>query len=117
MSTPMAPMDAWSTADPTVCLACGRDACEDHLPRTVNGFADDELEDVVDVSRQGREIAERGIRYALDQVIPDYGMVGFLVAYAKVGKSTFDQAMAAHIAMGRPFLNQKTAPRRVLVLA
>ncbi len=55
--------------------------------------------------------------YVLDGIIPAYGMLGFLVAYTKVGKTTFGQMLAAHVATGRPFLGRTTTAKRVLVLA
>ena len=100
------------------CIVCGREACEDHPPSdTMSGFADKDLEDAVDVSRRGREIAATGVPYFLQGIIPAYGMLGFIVAFAKVGKTTFGQALAGHIAMGRPFLGLATTACRVLVLA
>jgi hypothetical protein len=41
------------------------------------GLPADDLDDAVDVTRQGRQIAEEGIRYRVHGVIPDYGTVGF----------------------------------------
>jgi hypothetical protein len=38
------------------------------------------------------------------------------VAFAKVGKTTFGQQLAAHVAMGRPFLERATQRTRVLAL-
>jgi hypothetical protein len=75
------------------------------------------LEDAVDVAREGQAIETNGIRYLWAGIIPAYGMVGFLVAYAKVGKTTFGHALAGHVARGLPFLGRDTTPTRVLVLA
>jgi len=81
-------------------------------------LAASDLEDAADVAAEGRQIATDGIRYLLDGIIPAYGMLGFLVAYTKVGKTTFGQALAAHVAMGRPFLERAVRQRvKVLVLA
>jgi AAA domain len=115
--------DLWNDVDPTLCPVCGRDSCEDHLPpdganeRSAVAFPDEELEDAVDVAKQGRAIAEQGVPYVLDEIIPAYGMLGFLVAYTKVGKTTFGQMLAEHVAAGRPFLGRTTAATRVLVFA
>jgi hypothetical protein len=102
-----------------LCDVCGRESCEDHLPPDENptGIPDTELEDAVDVARHGREIAAAGVPYILDGIIPAFGMLGFLVAFAKVGKTTFGQALAAAVAMGRSFLDRTTTSARVLVLA
>jgi hypothetical protein len=113
-------------ADDTIgCGICGLESCEDHLPeaprtgptRAPRPFDESELADAVDIAAHGRTIAERGVPYVLDGVIPAYGMLGFIVAFAKVGKTTFGQALAAHLAMGRPFLDRATTACRVLVLA
>jgi hypothetical protein len=112
--------DLWEEVDPTLCPVCGRESCEDHLPGEVGvpaGISEAELEDAVDVAQEGRKIAADGIRYVLDDIIPDYGVLGFLVAFAKVGKTTFGQDLAAHVAMGREFLGRRTSQRPVLVLA
>lgn len=110
-------------ADWLLCSVCGREACEDHLPPDPDaqpapgGIPDDEIEDAADVARRGREIDASGVPYALDGVIPAYGMLGFLVAFAKVGKTTFAQQLAAHVATEQPFLDRTTTGARVLVLA
>jgi AAA domain len=44
-------------------------------------------------------------------------MLGLLVAYAKVGKTTFALALAAAVAAGLLFLNRPTRQMRVLVIA
>ena len=72
------------------------------------------LADAVDVIREGQELAQAGVRYTVDGIIPNYGMLGMLVAFAKVGKTTLGQAMAADVAMGRPFLDHETTRCRVL---
>ena len=110
----MADGDAWIDADPTLCDVCGREACEDHLPPTT-GFPDAELEDAVDVAREGKAIAERGVRYVVEGLIPNYGVLGFLTAYTKVGKTTLGQTLSADVATGRPFLERQTASTRVLM--
>jgi hypothetical protein len=82
-----------------------------------DGFPCEDLEDAVDIAIRGREIATAGVPYLVDGVIPAYGMLGFLVAFAKVGKTTFGMALAAHVAMGRTFLDRTTTAARVLVFA
>jgi len=49
--------------------------------------------------------------------VPLLGILGFLVAFAKVGKTTFGYALAAAVAMGRLFLERRTTRLRVLVIA
>ena len=73
--------------------------------------------DAVDVIAEGQKIAADGIRYVVDGIVPGYGMLGMLVAYAKVGKTTLGQNLAAAVAMGRPFLDRTTMQARVLVIA
>jgi hypothetical protein len=113
-------VDAWAVADPTLCKECGREACEDHLPptdqapRTLNPLF---LADAVKVAGEGRQIAEHGIRYLVDHIVPSYGMLGMMVAYAKVGKTTFGQRLGAAVAMGRPFLDHDTTRCKVLAIA
>jgi hypothetical protein len=79
-----------------------------HQPEAATGFDDAELDDAADVARIGQEIDAQGVPYVLDGIVPAFGMLGFIVAYAKVGKTTFGQALAAHVAMGRPFLGRAT---------
>jgi hypothetical protein len=75
------------------------------------------LHDAVTVIAEGQRIAKDGIRYTVDGIIPAYGMLGMLVAYAKVGKTTLGQALAAAVATGTPFLERPTTKTRVLVIA
>lgn len=75
------------------------------------------LDDATTVIAEGQAIAEAGIPYLVDGIIPAYGMLGFLVAYAKVGKTTLGQALAAAVATGGDFLGRQTAACRVLVIA
>lgn len=103
------------------CESCGRESCQGH-PFSPNDPAAvplpaDELEDAAIVAREGQVIAARGVPYLLDGIIPAYGMLGFLVAYAKVGKTTFGQSLGGHVATGRAFLNRTTQQARTLVLA
>ncbi|MFZ9544359.1 MAG: Holliday junction branch migration DNA helicase RuvB, partial [Hylemonella sp.] len=66
---------------------------------------------------QGQAIAEAGIQYVVEGIVPAYGMLGLMVAYAKVGKTTLGQALAAAVAIGEPFIGQATSQRRVLIIA
>ena len=75
------------------------------------------LTDGVLVVQEGQRIAADGIRYVVEGLIPAYGTLGMLVAYAKVGKTTFAQGLAAAVAMGQPFLERATVAGRVLVIA
>jgi hypothetical protein len=107
-------------ADATLCDLCGRESCEDHLspdPNAIAGLDPAFLADAVDVIREGKQIAEEGIRYTVDGVIPSYGMLGMSVAFAKVGKTTLGQALGAAVCMKRPFLDRETTRTRVLVIA
>lgn len=114
----MSPVDAWTEADPTRC-ECGKIDCEDHLPPDPNGSGLDPafLADAVTVIREGRQIAAEGIRYTVQGIVPGYGMLGMLVAYAKVGKTTLGQSLAAAVGMGRPFLDRETQRTRTLIIA
>ncbi len=114
--------DAWTIADPTLCLVCGRDSCEDHAmlessqrlpPPRLTAW----LEDAESVAAEGRQIEAEGIPFVVEGIIPDYGMLGMSVAAAKVGKTTFGLALAKAVARGEPFLNRRTERRRVLVVA
>jgi hypothetical protein len=130
--------------DATDCPGCGRDGCEDPAHRTTlrkpNGKAGkcahvldaqaacsacglqfglpvESLHDAAEVAAQGRTIAATGVPMVVDGVIPDYGMLGMLVAYAKVGKTTFGQALGAAVARGGDFIGRSTQQRRVLAIA
>lgn len=123
--------DAWAGAavilDSSVCPICLSEMCEGHderdarhpangLPPAV-GLSEDGLADAVDVAAEGREIAKAGIQYRVDGIIPNYGMVGMAVAYAKVGKTTFGHALGASVASGMPFLDREVRQARVLNIA
>jgi len=75
------------------------------------------LKDGTALILEGQEIAAKGVPYVVHGMIPDYGMLGFLIGYAKTGKTTFSLRLAASVAMGHAFLDQPTQPRRVLFLA
>jgi len=81
------------------------------------GLPTDALADAVDVAAEGQRIERDGIPYTVDGLIVGLGMLAFLIAYAKVGKTTFGQAIAASVAMGRRFLERDTRRARVLVIA
>jgi hypothetical protein len=76
-----------------------------------------DLEDAVDVAAEGMALEAQGVPYLVDGILPALGMLGFLVAFAKVGKTTFGQALAAHVATGADFLARATRAARVLILA
>jgi hypothetical protein len=82
-----------------------------------NGLDDKAYSDATQVIAEGRAIAEKGIHYIVDGMIPDYGMLGMLVAYAKVGKTTMGHSLGACIANGTPFCDRKVQQRRVLIIA
>jgi AAA domain len=75
------------------------------------------LADAVDVAREGQRIEADGIPYLWNGIIPALGFLLFLIAFAKVGKTTFAQAVAAAIAMGRTLLDRATQRARVLIIA
>jgi hypothetical protein len=122
--------DAWKGAgniiDESACPVCLRESCEgcaddrpaDHAPDDrALPYPPAELEDAAVVAAEGQAIAATGIRYVVHDLIPEYGMLAFLVAFAKVGKTTFGQALAAAVASGGAFLDRLTTRSRVLVLA
>jgi len=84
---------------------------------TAEGLPADALTDAVDVAREGQRIEAEGIPYLVGGLVPALGMLGFLVAYTKVGKTTFAQALGAAVAMGREFLGRTIHQARVLVVA
>lgn len=86
-------------------------------PTVESSLADDALADAVDVAQEGQQLALEGVPHLVEGVIPNLGMLGFLIAYAKVGKTSFAQAMAAAVAMRRTFLDKATVQTRVLVIA
>ncbi len=118
--------DAWNGADIVIdesaCPICLRESCEGceepaaPEPRTP-GLNPAFLADAVTVAREGVEIERAGIPYLVRDVIPAYGMAGFLVAYAKVGKTTLGHAIGGAVANGTPILDRATQQRRVLVIA
>jgi hypothetical protein len=109
----------WPQADATLCPICGREACDEHYPPDPAGPRRGltNLQDAAVVIAEGKHIAAAGIRYTVDGIIPAYGMLGMLVAYAKVGKTTLGQALAGAVAEGQPFLDRETTQTRVLVIA
>ena len=82
-----------------------------------DGFPPADLEDATVVAAEGQQIARDGVRYFIEGIVPAYGTVGVLITYAKVGKTTFGQALAKAVAKGEPFLDRPTIQGRVLVLA
>ncbi len=74
-------------------------------------------DDATVVIDEGKAIAASGIKFIVDGIVPAYGMLGLMVAYAKVGKTTLGQALGAAVATGRPFLGKDTQQARVLIIA
>lgn len=87
------------------------------MVKASEGFPETELEDATIVASEGQEIDRRGVPYIVQDIIPGIGCVGFNVAFAKVGKTTFGQNLAAAVANGAPFIGRDTTRARVLVLA
>jgi len=76
------------------------------------------LDDANVVAAEGQKIEQDGIDYVVDGIVPDYGMLGFLVASAKVGKSSLGLFLAECVATGGEFLGREvTRARKVLVIA
>jgi AAA domain-containing protein len=75
------------------------------------------LASVTSVAAEGQRIAAEGVPWCVQDFVPAYGMLGFMVAYAKVGKSTFGLQLAAAVATGTPFLERPTKGCRVLIVA
>jgi len=112
--------DAWDTEDPTLCDVCGRESCEDHLPpdpTAAIGLDPIYLADATIVAAEGQRIAAAGVPYLVADLIPAYGMLGTLVAYTKVGKTSFALELGAAVAAGEPFLERVTRQARVLAIA
>lgn len=110
--------------DESACPLCLRENCEGDCtatsappPGTYGGLDPFALADAVDVARQGQEIARVGVPYVIEGIVPRLGMLGFLVAFAKVGKSTFSISMAGAVAHGQPFIGRDTDRCRVLIIA
>lgn len=80
------------------------------------GLPKEGYSDAADVAAEGRRIAAQGIQYVIEGIVPSYGMLGMNVAYAKVGKTTFGQALGAAVATGRPFLDRPVRQAKVLML-
>jgi hypothetical protein len=116
----MMPADAWTVADPTLCEICGRESCEDHLPTESTkaiGLNTTHLADATVVAAEGQRIAAAGVPYLVTDLIPNYGMLGTLVAYTKVGKTSFALELGAAVAAGHAFLDRATRQARVLAIA
>lgn len=78
------------------------------------GLPEEALADAVVVVQQGRDIEAKGIQYLVDDIVPNYGMLGIPVGGPKVGKSTLKQALGGAVATGREFLGKATRQVRVL---
>jgi hypothetical protein len=77
----------------------------------------DALADATKEAEEGRRIAAEVVPYAVDGVVPSLGVLGFLVAYTKVGKTSLCHALGAAVAQGTPFLDRATQRVRVLYIA
>jgi hypothetical protein len=75
------------------------------------------LADANVVADEGRAIAKVGVQFLMEDTIPNYGMLGMLVAFAKVGKTTLGQAIGGGAANGHEVIGRKTKQVRVLVIA
>jgi hypothetical protein len=75
------------------------------------------LVDSTVAAARGRAIAETGVPWTVDGIIPAYGMLGMLVAYAKVGKTCLGHALGAAVSRGDDFIGRKTGVSRVLYVA
>jgi hypothetical protein len=75
------------------------------------------IRDAADMAHWGRAIEQEGIKWVLDGMIPDYGLLGFIVGFAKTGKTTFGQTMGDAISKGEPFIGRATKRTRVLYIA
>jgi hypothetical protein len=101
-------------------LGCLRDdlpSSEDPQAKTPSGLDPTGLDDATLVAAQGRDIAEQGIKFVVDGIVPDYGMAGMLVAYTKVGKTTLGHALGAAASRGDAFIGRNTKKVRVLYIA
>lgn len=81
-----------------------------------SGLSEDGFADAYDVAAEGRAIAAAGVQYLVDGIVPNYGMLGMNIAYAKVGKTTWGQRLGASVATGRAFLDRTVRQARVLAL-
>ena len=111
------------------CPVCGRPDCENprHRPPAVDertmspapmlGLDPDAIDDVSTVVAEGQQLEANGIPYLVDGLVPGFGMLGMLVAKAKVGKTTFAMQLGAAVAQGLPFLDRMTKQAKVLIIA
>jgi len=106
------------TLDATDCSKCQRDSCPGDCERR-NPIAFDlsALVSADTLIKEGRAILEAGVPYVVDGMIPAYGMVGFLVAGSKVGKTTTGLRLLSSISRGEEFLGLQVQRRKVLMLA
>jgi putative DNA primase/helicase len=99
-----------TTAEPHIVIEPG-------ATTTVQTLDPAALDDVSVVAAEGQHIAATGVPYLVDGIVPAYGMLGMLVAFTKVGKTTLGQALGAAVATGQPFLEKPTRQTRVLIVA
>jgi hypothetical protein len=67
------------------------------------------LDDAPFVAAEGKAIAATGVPYVVEGLVPAFGMLGFIVAFAKTGKTTFGQALGAADATGALFSTGRPA--------
>ena len=92
----------------TIAASIGRYTPNSAARDTAGSILDpDALDDITSVAAEGRVIAEQGVPYVVDGIIPARGMAGVAVAYAKVGKSTFSHQAGAAVATGVAFLGRR----------
>ncbi len=75
------------------------------------------LADATAVIAEGQRVAEVGVLYLVDGLVPAYGMLGLSVAFAKVGRPVSRSSSAPPWPTGRPFLDCTTRQTRVLIIA
>lgn len=88
--------------------------------KAILDFAPSKIVSFDTLRKEGQHIIAAGVPYVWDGIIPAYGMVGFLVAGAKVGKSTLGISLASAISRakdGDGFLGHAINRRKVLYLA
>ena len=90
----------------------------DFVPPTRGAVVEDDgLEDAPIVVAEGQRLAETGVPFLVQGLVPNLGVLGFLNAFTKVGKSTLGQQLAGAVACGLPFLDLATHATRVLLVA
>jgi len=75
------------------------------------------LADSTVVAAEGIKAHTEGIPWTVEGLIPAGGMLGMMIARAKVGKTSLGLALAQAVGTGAPFLGQATTACKVLVVA